>query len=111
MTRVQVQDVIDAAAQRPATLPSHFIYVVRDAVGDTYNTPFVQQNVGAALRGFAIEVNTPRENNMINSHPNDFALYEVATYDHRTGVISAYESPKLVAQAASLKQLPATIPA
>lgn len=86
--------------------PTHYLYVVRDAVGDTYNTPFIQQNVNAAIRGFAVEVNTPRDNNMLNTHSNDFALYEIGSYDHRTGIIDAYEAPKLIAQAASLKEYP-----
>jgi len=88
-----------------SNVPTHFLYVVRDAVGDTFNTPFVQRNANEAIRGFTVEVNTPREGNMFNTHSNDFALYEVGSYDHRTGIVTAYDVPKLVAQAASLKEL------
>ena len=85
------------------TIPTHFLYVVRDAVGDTFNTPFAQRNVNEALRGFTIQVNQVEAGNLLNTHPQDYSLYEVGSYDHRTGVISAYDIPKLVAQAASLK--------
>lgn len=88
------------------TQVTHYLFAVRDAVADTFGMPFPQHNVAVATRGFAAEVNRQDKDNAYYTHSQDFALYELGTYDQTTGVITGYEIPKLVAQASSFKTIP-----
>lgn len=54
------------------------------------------------LRHFETECKNP--NSQFNKYPADFVLKEVADYDELTGIISPYESHKILATAIDFKE-------
>lgn len=66
--------------------------------GNIYEAP----NEGAAVREFGQNVLQPApegRHNLLNEFPNDFCLCVVGEYDHKTGKITAYDEPKVIAEA------------
>lgn len=61
------------------------IIAIRDRAADAFGIPNFTASIGAAMRSFADEINSPRENNQLNRHPEDFDLYELGTYNDNTG--------------------------
>lgn len=66
---------------------------------------FAQAHTGQALRGFQEAANNPET--MINRHPADFTLFEVAELDQESGEVTAYAKPVNLAVAAALMKRPA----
>lgn len=60
------------------------IYSVFDKKAGVYNVPFFLQNNALAVRAFADLVN--HDDSMISRFPEDFALYNIGSYDDKTGV-------------------------
>lgn len=56
------------------------ILSIRDIKANVFMTPYFSLNIGSAIRGFEDEVNTPREGNMLNRHPQDFELFHLGTF-------------------------------
>lgn len=81
------------------------IFAVLDAASGAFGNPWVVPHIGVALRAFTDEVNNPDTGDLFR-HPQDFALYEIGSYDDISGTITALPIPKLIAQAASLKNVP-----
>lgn len=79
------------------------IFSVLDAAANAFGNPFIVQHVGVAIRELTQAVNSTDATAMIAQHPQDFALYQLGEFDDTQGKITAYELPKLIAQAASLK--------
>lgn len=67
---------------------------IKDRVADTFGTPYCVPAVGIAVRGFTDEINRAAEDNMIYKHPDDFDLFQVATYDDATGMITQDAVPR-----------------
>lgn len=79
-------------------------FSVRDVAADNFGSPFFVQHVGIAVRGFTDEVNNFRDgNNNLYNHPKDFSLYEIGSFDQDTGTLEAFDTPKLIAHATTLK--------
>ena len=67
------------------------LYVVRDAKAEFFGDPIVLDNDAMARRLFfdaARDATSP-----LSTHPEDYALYLVGTYDYRTGTITALDTP------------------
>lgn len=73
------------------------LFTVRDTKSDSYGMPFCSQATGAAMRGFADEVNNDREGNVLAKHPEDFILFELGSFDERTGEITLHDAKKSLA--------------
>lgn len=72
-----------------------------------YSRPFFVQHSAQAVRSFSDEVNrppAPQAQNDLFSHPDDFELHELGTWDDGTGKFELHEPPKLLVSAKSLKQ-------
>lgn len=52
-----------------------------DAKAEAYNAPQFVQSIGGAIRAFSDEINRPEAGNVLHSHPDDFLLYEMGTYN------------------------------
>lgn len=61
------------------------VLAIRDRAADIFGQPMFFGTLGAAIRAFGDEVKTPRENNNLNKHPDDFDLYHIANYNEETG--------------------------
>lgn len=71
------------------------VYAVRDRAVDVFGQPIFCLAQGEALRSFMDEVNRP--GSAINSHPEDYDLYLIGSFDETTGALRALEgAPKMV---------------
>lgn len=76
---------------------------VRDAKMESYARPWFVQTTGVAIRSFTDEVNREEKENPLNTHPEDYALYEIGLFDDADGKIYPYDVPKLLVQADQVK--------
>lgn len=76
------------------------IFTVYDKQSHTYSGPFVEQTEVHAMRAFKAEVNRHERGNMIAAYPNDFALYELGSFDPNTGELSTH-TPSIVVEASA----------
>lgn len=77
------------------------LFVIKDKkseFGQIYEMP----NEGAAVRDFGQNVSRPAPEgrvNMMHDFPNDYCLCVIGEYNHTTGKITAYDEPKVIAEA------------
>lgn len=62
-------------------------YTVFDAAIEAYARPFFAQTDGEAIRSFSDE--SVRAGSQINSHPEDYSLWRIGTYDDNTAVLES----------------------
>lgn len=72
------------------------IYAIRD-VHTGFLAPTVDANDNVAKRNFAHAVS--REESLFYTHPSDYSLYKIGTYDSDTALIDPINPPKIVMQA------------
>lgn len=70
------------------------VLAVRDSAMDAFMNPFCAPAIGLASRSFVDEVNNPQS--PMNSHPNDYVLFEVGVFDQDTGKLLPLEAPRQV---------------
>nr|DAU11981.1 MAG TPA: DNA binding protein [Microviridae sp.] len=75
------------------------LYSIKDAKTG-FMTPTVDQNDLSALRNFEHAVN--RSDSLLNSHPNDFTLCRLASFDTDSGVCDVLAVPFVVADASEV---------
>lgn len=63
-----------------------YLYSVYDVVCEEYNPPFVCKNIQTAIRNMRDSLKDAKQS-IIAMHPEDYVLFEVATFDKTTGVI------------------------
>lgn len=73
------------------------IYAIKDAKS-TFMPCTVDVNDATAVRNFEHAVRQP--DSLLASHPNDFALYKLATYDNVVGYIEPLNPPRQLCDAA-----------
>lgn len=81
------------------------LYVVYDSKSETYTHPTVNPARGQAIRSFADAVNGDPSSSVLASHPEDFTLFEIGTFDNQTGLIELYEARESVCNGLDLKEL------
>lgn len=69
---------------------------IKDRAADAFGRPAFVPSVGVAIRSFSDEVNRSDPDNQMNSHPDDFDLFELGMYDDSTGIVEMLESPRLL---------------
>lgn len=79
------------------------VLAIKDRAVDMYGRPIFMQAIGQAVRAFADEVNRAAPENQMYSHPDDFDLYELGTFDEHTGKFEGNEMPELVALGKQMK--------
>lgn len=58
---------------------------VRDRQLDAFMRPFFMQATGQAIRAFSDEINRNAPDNPLAQHPEDYDLYQLATFDEDLG--------------------------
>jgi len=78
------------------------IVAVKDRAVDAYNRPFYVPTIGAAIRSFTDEVN--RNESEMNSHPEDYDLYDMGTFCDQTGTFLPADGgvPRVISRAQDL---------
>lgn len=64
------------------------IFTVHDSKVGAYLQPFFMRSRGEAIRAFITVVNDRQS--QFYSHPEDYTLFEVGTYDDQTGRVEAH---------------------
>lgn len=87
------------------------LFAMLDVKTETFLAPMAAVTRGEAERAY-VEI-LQSEGTLIHKHPGDFPLYEIGTYDERTGVIAPLMAegngfampPRLLIDAATVLQL------
>lgn len=61
------------------------IVAVKDLSIPAFMAPTPVRAAGQAIRGFQDEANRPAQDNPVHNHPQDFELWQLATFDEETG--------------------------
>lgn len=86
------------------------LFSVRDVVSGTYGVPFASQNSSTAVRSVAMEVNNDDARSVLHTHPDDFQLYHLGSFDDESSVFSPVENgPVLICRLSTLVQSPDAI--
>lgn len=78
-----------------------FIYCIHDALND-FMSPFLAPSDAFAKRDFSAAVNNEKASSAIAFSPDDFALYNMGTFDVETGAFDINPVPQLVCKGGSL---------
>lgn len=73
------------------------LYCVLDRVANVCMVPFPATNHGAAIRGFGDGM---QKNDTFKSHPQDYALLHLGSWDDNTGVITGVALPETISSGA-----------
>lgn len=82
------------------------VYSVHDKKVERYLQPFFCPHVGDALRAF--ERDCVNKETILHTHPEDFELHEVATFDEKKGIFEALPKPVVIISAEAAKSQPLT---
>ena len=77
---------------------------VRDVVASTFGRPFYAPNTASARRSLSIQINQrdADPNDVLVSHPGDFELYELGSFDDQSAQFELYPQPQLVVRCGDL---------
>lgn len=75
------------------------LYAIRDAKS-TYMQIMEDVNDACAIRNFEHAVRQP--DSLLASHPADYSLVKVGTYDNEAGLLDGFVPPVLLVDAASI---------
>lgn len=78
------------------------IVAVRDSAMDAYARPFFVPNTATAVRSFKDEVQN--EQSPMSKHPEDYALWELGTFEEDDGKFENLPSPRQLVRAMDVKE-------
>lgn len=78
------------------------MFSVFDAKARVFATPFVSTNVDTATRDFHRAALDPQTD--LNRFPDDYILYEIASYDDSTATISHVTPPNYICNAKQFQE-------
>lgn len=70
------------------------VYALKDIKGELYEAPFYVRTTAEAIRAFRKAYLT--ENSPVRLYPDDFALYELGTFNEETAGFNLKEAPVLI---------------
>lgn len=67
------------------------VFAIYDSAADYYLPTFTSRSVGEALRDFG---SSAKDHNagQLYSHPADFTLFEIGTYDNTSGIVTSHQA-------------------
>lgn len=80
------------------------VCVMRDSAAQAFGVPQFQVSKGTAVRAFGDEVNRQDPQNAFFSHPEDFELYFMGTFDDQSAGFDLLAEPELLARGQDLKR-------
>lgn len=78
------------------------LLAVKDGALDAFHAPFAAPTTAHALRSFTTTVRTAAPDSPMATHPHDFELYQLGSYDDTTGHLLA--NLQRLARAIDLKE-------
>lgn len=79
------------------------VCAVRDSALDAFMRPIFVPTTGMAVRSFSDEVK--RDESPMSSHPEDYALFELGTFDEESGRMVNLDSPRQLVRGADVKEM------
>lgn len=79
------------------------IVALKDTAARVFGMPFVVQAAAQAVRSLRDEVNSKESTSDVARHPDDFELYEIATFDEDNAIVEAIEPIRMIARAKDLR--------
>lgn len=67
-----------------------WLFAIRDAKTDQFGNPMVLQSRGQAVRSVQDEIQRKDPQNILASHPEDFELFELGSYNTDTGMFDTH---------------------
>lgn len=86
----------------------HKVVAVQDAKAGVFMKPTFGLHLGAILRDWEAVVNDPQS--IMAQFPEDFALYEIASYDDVTGSFTPEPTPRQLSTARQVQKTKPSIP-
>lgn len=77
---------------------------VLDMVAQQYGRPFFTVSDGTAIRSFADEILKGGPDSTLSTHPDDFQLFLIGTFDDDSCQIDLLASPQLLISGAAIAQ-------
>lgn len=71
------------------------VFAVRDVKAEYFLQPFFCDSTGEALRAFGDASNEPKT--PMGSHPSDYVLYEIGSYDNAVGRVEPLALVRMLA--------------
>lgn len=71
------------------------LFTLFDSKSETYTPPQLHKTKAEAIRSFAGAVNAP-QGGIIASHPSDFTLFEIGTWDDENGTLTVTDKIAVV---------------
>lgn len=68
------------------------LYSIRDCKAEANLLPFCMRSRGEATRAFG-DACKKNDGSPLATHPEDFFLFEIGSFDEQTGLIDAYKAP------------------
>lgn len=72
------------------------VYSLRDLKSEVFNKPFYSRTLQEAIRDLTREVQRDAPDNLLHSHPSDFQLFDLGTYDDQNGELTPPLNPVFV---------------
>jgi len=79
------------------------IFSIYDTKAKFFTQTIAEKNSASAERNFKTAVNT--DGTDFKRYPEDYELYELASFDNETGIVSPHSKPLLICSAAQLVQI------
>lgn len=76
--------------------------VIRDSKAEAFNLPMLHRTIEEAKRQFSLHVNEKNQDNLLNLYPEDYDLYEIGSYNQKTGTLEKLDTPLHITKAISL---------
>lgn len=76
------------------------VVAIRDTAAQLFGQPFFVRHNAQAVRSFTDEVNRAHDENTYYKHPQDYELWQIATYDEESGTFEA--KPERLTRAADV---------
>jgi len=73
-----------------------YVCAVFDSAVQAFGQPFFVPALGAAIRSFTDEVNRAAPDNALHSHPEDYTLHALGTFEDETGTFEVSEDSRRV---------------
>lgn len=68
------------------------LFAIWDTKAEAFNLPFFCHTNGQAIRSFTTEASNPES--MLAKYPEDYALFELGTYDDSNATFNLLPAPK-----------------
>lgn len=81
------------------------ILAVYDSKAEAFMRPMFVSTLGQGVRAFTDEVNRSAQDNMLHTHPEDFILHNLGSWDDNTGLFDIIE-PAPVVHASTVRTSP-----